>query len=85
MWSRKAVLLLASAVWPTHAYIWPSQFDTLEDFYVVSSGFGSSGIVDEVTPCSLAPAGGLDLGRQNTAEWLRTYVQSSLPTRSMVF
>ncbi|KAJ7934264.1 heme peroxidase [Mycena leptocephala] len=56
----------------THAYIWPSPYDVLEDAYVLSSGFGSDGTVDEVTPCSLSPAGGTTTGRQNTAEWLRT-------------
>ncbi|KAJ6589600.1 heme peroxidase [Mycena capillaripes] len=68
------LLLLISASWHarTHAYIWPSPYDILEDAYVLSSGFGSDGTVDEVTPCSLSPAGGLVLGRQNTAEWLRT-------------
>ncbi|KAJ7694001.1 heme peroxidase [Mycena olivaceomarginata] len=53
------------------AYIWPSQYDILEDAYVLSSGFGSDGTVDEVTPCSATPAGNSP-GRQNTAEWLRT-------------
>ncbi|KAJ7848907.1 heme peroxidase [Mycena leptocephala] len=47
-------------------------YDVLEDAYVLSSGFGSDGTVDEVTPCSLSPAGGTTPGRQNTAEWLRT-------------
>ncbi|KAJ7218225.1 heme peroxidase [Mycena haematopus] len=72
--SPQKAFFLVSVFWPAvvRAYIWPSSHDTLEDYYTVSSGFGSSGIVDEVTPCSLEPAGGLDLGRQNTAEWLRT-------------
>ncbi|KAF8188818.1 heme peroxidase, partial [Mycena galopus ATCC 62051] len=35
----------------------PSPYDALEDFYTVSNGFGSSGIVGEVDPCSLAPPG----------------------------
>ncbi|KAF8188810.1 heme peroxidase, partial [Mycena galopus ATCC 62051] len=72
MWSRKATYLLLAAVYPVRAYIWPSPYDTLEDFYTVSSGFSSSGIVDEVTPCSQSPASGSFPGRQNTAEWLRT-------------
>ncbi|KAJ7476877.1 L-ascorbate oxidase [Mycena galericulata] len=72
MWSRKAFFLLISAFWPARAYIWPSPNDALEDSYTVSSGFGDNGIIDEVTPCSLAPAGGELLGRQNIAEWLRT-------------
>ncbi|KAJ7752971.1 hypothetical protein B0H16DRAFT_1836133 [Mycena metata] len=68
-----ALVLLTSASWYacTHAYVWPSPYDILEDAYVLSSGFGSDGTVDEVTPCSLSPAGGTTPGRQNTAEWLR--------------
>ncbi|KAJ7775683.1 heme peroxidase [Mycena maculata] len=72
MWSRKTFLFLVSASWPARAYTWPSPFDALEDAYTVSSGFGSSGIVDEVTPCSQSPGSGSAPGRQNTAEWLRT-------------
>ncbi|KAJ6453546.1 WSC domain-containing protein [Mycena sanguinolenta] len=73
MWPQKAFCLVP-VLWAAvaQAYIWPSPYDTLEDYYTVSSGFGESGILDEVTPCSLAPAGGIELGRQNAAEWLRT-------------
>jgi hypothetical protein len=65
------LLILAPWHMSADAYIWPSQYDILEDAYVLSSGFGSDGTVDEVTPCSATPAGNSP-GRQNTAEWLRT-------------
>ncbi|KAJ7775712.1 heme peroxidase [Mycena maculata] len=64
--------LLASSFWPAQAYIWPSQWDGLEDAYTISFGFGAIGIADGVNPCSLSPGGGIAPGRESAAEWLRT-------------
>ncbi|KAJ6553949.1 WSC domain-containing protein [Mycena vulgaris] len=73
MMRRAILLLLASALSPAgaSAYVWPSPYDFLEDAYTVSSGFGDSGIVGGVDPCSLSPIGGRIPGRHAAAEWLR--------------
>ncbi|KAF9879909.1 WSC domain-containing protein [Colletotrichum karsti] len=51
------------------AYVWPSQYDEIEDILSLQTGYRSRGFVDGVTPCSF---GGNINGRQFAAEWIRT-------------
>ncbi|KAI8198059.1 hypothetical protein K4K48_010201 [Colletotrichum sp. SAR 10_66] len=61
-----AVALMRSA---EAAYVWPSQYDEIEDILSLQTGYRSRGFVDGVTPCSF---GGNIAGRQFAAEWIRT-------------
>ncbi|KAJ0103857.1 WSC domain-containing protein [Diaporthe amygdali] len=51
------------------AYVWPSQYDEIEDILYLQTGYRSRGFVEGVTPCSF---GGNIAGRQFAAEWIRT-------------
>ncbi|KAF6805511.1 WSC domain-containing protein-like protein 1 [Colletotrichum sojae] len=51
------------------AYVWPSQYDEIEDILSLQTGYKGRGFVDGVTPCSF---GGNINGRQFAAEWIRT-------------
>ncbi|WYZ34738.1 hypothetical protein EsH8_I_001014 [Colletotrichum jinshuiense] len=51
------------------AYVWPSQYDEIEDILSLQAGYRSRGFVAGVTPCSF---GGNINGRQFAAEWIRT-------------
>ncbi|KAI7785095.1 wsc domain-containing protein [Diaporthe eres] len=51
------------------AYVWPSQYDEIEDILSLQTGYLSRGFVQGVTPCSF---GGNNAGRQFAAEWIRT-------------
>lgn len=71
---RSVSVLLALVFVEASAYIWPNQYDVLEDIYTVTSGFADGGILDGVDPCSLSPFGGRLPGRQAASEWLRLCV-----------
>ncbi|OJD32177.1 wsc domain-containing protein [Diplodia corticola] len=53
----------------TAEYVWPSQYDYLEDLRYLQSGYIREGFVDGVNPCDFSSAGA---GRQTAAEWVRT-------------
>ncbi|KAL0938995.1 peroxidase domain-containing protein [Colletotrichum truncatum] len=69
----KGRVLVTGAVALTHiaeaAYVWPSQYDEIEDILSLQTGYRGRGFVDGVTPCSF---GGNIKGRQFAAEWIRT-------------
>ncbi|KAH7161588.1 heme peroxidase [Dactylonectria macrodidyma] len=50
-------------------YIWPSEYDEIEEILSVQGGYLSRRFADGVVPCS---EGGNVKGRQNAAEWIRT-------------
>ncbi|KAL1877991.1 hypothetical protein Daus18300_002345 [Diaporthe australafricana] len=49
------------------AYVWPSQYDEIEDILALQTGYRSRGFIE--APCSF---GGNINGRQFAAEWIRT-------------
>lgn len=49
-------------------YIWPSQFDEIEDVYMLQSGYMRNGFIDAVSTCAFGES---IPGRQNAAEWIR--------------
>ncbi|XEV04849.1 hypothetical protein FSHL1_010136 [Fusarium sambucinum] len=50
-------------------YIWPSEYDEIEDIFSLQSGYLGRNFSSGVNPCS---QGGNVKGRQNAAEWIRT-------------
>ncbi|KAF4963061.1 hypothetical protein FSARC_8892 [Fusarium sarcochroum] len=50
-------------------YIWPSEYDEIEDIFSLQSGYLGRNFSSGVTPCS---QGGNVKGRQNAAQWIRT-------------
>ncbi|KAI0168087.1 heme peroxidase [Pestalotiopsis sp. NC0098] len=51
------------------AYVWPSQYDFLEDILAIQSGVTRFGFSDLVVPCGF---GSGVTGQQNSAEWVRS-------------
>ncbi|OHE91854.1 WSC domain-containing protein [Colletotrichum orchidophilum] len=62
-----STLALASIV--ATEYVWPSQYDEIEDYLSLQSGYFRRGFIDGVITCGF---GGSTPGRQSSAEWLRT-------------
>ncbi|KAF7544798.1 hypothetical protein G7Z17_g9662 [Cylindrodendrum hubeiense] len=50
-------------------YVWPSEYDEIEEILSLQGGYLSRRFADGVVPCS---EGGNVKGRQNAAEWIRT-------------
>ncbi|KAJ1337165.1 Peroxidase [Microdochium nivale] len=50
------------------AYVWPGQYDMVEDLYSLQAGAIREGFIDAVLPCSFGTG---QRGVQNAAEWLR--------------
>ncbi|KAI9150615.1 WSC domain-containing protein [Paramyrothecium foliicola] len=67
--SLVAGLLAWSPVVSAGKYVWPSEYDEIEDILALQAGYVGRNFSSGVTPCS---QGGNVKGRHNAAEWIRT-------------
>ncbi|KAH6981359.1 heme peroxidase [Ilyonectria sp. MPI-CAGE-AT-0026] len=62
-------LALLTSFTTAKKYVWPSEYDEIEEIFSLQGGYLSRRFADGVVPCS---EGGNVKGRQNAAEWIRT-------------
>ncbi|KAH7020736.1 heme peroxidase [Microdochium trichocladiopsis] len=65
---RATITSTAAMAMGAAAYVWPGQYDIVEDVYSLQAGAVRLGFIDAVNPCGFGTG---RRGVQNAAEWLR--------------